>query len=156
MSSRGSLEGIFAPVRVEPSPQLRAETRPEDAGDQPAAQAQPAGAAGGIRNVAVYLPVALRDTLRDHARARGLTITQVVEAAFAEHGADYAELVGARAETPGTMPTRVSVRRAGATIQVQLRLNGSQHEWLDEQVRRFDAPNRSALVTAVLVRHLRP
>ena len=64
----------------------------------------------------------------------GLTITDLVEEAFAQHGANYHELTAAPVHRPGSMPTRSSQRRGHGTIQIQLRLDDRQHEWLDAQV----------------------
>lgn len=106
-----------------------------------------------IRTVTVYLPVQLHATVTDTARRRGITLTALTEEAFTDHGSNFRELVPTR---PGAMPTRVPQRRrgVGGTIQMQLRLNGEQLQWLDEQVTRHGAPSRSALVTAVLDKHL--
>ena len=49
---------------------------------------------------------------------------------------------------------RAAARRGHGPIQIQLRLDDRQHEWLDTQVQRHGAPSRSALVSAVLSRHL--
>lgn len=114
------------------------------------------GVAGDVHNVAVYLPVALRDLVRERAHQRGLSITELVEEAFAQHGANYYELNAAPVHRPGSMPTRSTPRRGHGTIQIQLRLDDSQHQWLDGQVQRHGAPSRSALVTAALTRHLSP
>ena len=144
MSQRPSLAGAFRPAAPRPSavvlenaPEIRIEATP-----------------GTVHNVAVYLPVALRNEVRDRARQRGLTITDLVEEAFAQHGSNYHELTAQPVHRPGSMPTRAVGRRGHGTIQTQLRLDDRQHEWLDTQVQRHGAPSRSALVSAVLSRHL--
>ena len=143
MSQRPSLAGAFRPASSRPTvvqdstPDIRIADTP-----------------GTVHNVAVYLPVALRNEVRDRARQRGLTITDLVEEAFAQHGSNYHELTAQPVHRPGSMPTRASARRGHGTIQIQLRLDDRQHEWLDTQVQRHGAPSRSALVSAVLARHL--
>lgn len=144
MSQRPSLAGAFRPASSRPTavvhdstPDIRIATTP-----------------GTVHNVAVYLPVALRNEVRDRARQRGLTITDLVEEAFAQHGSNYNELTAQPVHRPGSMPTRASARRGHGTIQIQLRLDDRQHQWLDTQVQRHGAPSRSALVSAVLSRHL--
>ena len=144
MSQRESLAGAFRPASSRPTvvqdstPDIRLAT----------------SSPGTVHNVAVYLPVALRNEVRDRARQRGLTITDLVEEAFAQHGSNYHELTAQPVHRPGSMPTRAVARRGHGTIQVQLRLDDRQHEWLDTQVQRHGAPSRSALVSAVLARHL--
>ncbi len=143
MSQRESLAGAFRPASSRPTvvqdstPDIRIADTP-----------------GTVHNVAVYLPVALRNEVRDRARQRGLTITDLVEEAFAQHGSNYHELTAQPVHRPGSMPTRANARRGHGTIQIQLRLDDRQHEWLDTQVQRHGAPSRSALVSAVLSRHL--
>ena len=146
MSDRPSLVGAFQPKSHRPQVLRRDDDKPEIRIDT-----TPAGA---VHNVAVYLPVALRNEVRDRARQRGLTITDLVEEAFAQHGSNYHELTAQPVHRPGSMPTRAAARRGHGTIQIQLRLDDRQHEWLDDQVTCHGAPNRSALVTAVLTRHL--
>ena len=107
-----------------------------------------------IRNVPVYLPAPLRQRLRDEAYRQSVTMTDVVINAFELHGANYPELTQARPRTPGGPPRRYSGRNRDS-VQVQLRLTGEQAQWLDDTV-AHNAPTRSALVTALLVRHLNP
>lgn len=151
MSERPSLAGAFRPA-------TRRSAAPQELDGAVSTQARPeirvVASPGKVHNVAVYLPVALRNQVRDRARQRGLTITDLVEEAFAQHGSNYHELTAGPVHRPGSMPTRASQRRGGGTIQIQLRLDDRQHEWLDAQVQRHDAPSRSALVSAVLSRHL--
>ena len=145
MSERPSLVGAFQPKSHRP-PVIHRDDKPEIRIDTTSV--------GTVHNVAVYLPVALRNEVRQRARQRGITITELVEEAFAQHGANYYELTAKPAPRPGAMPPRAAARRGHGTIQIQLRLDDRQHEWLDTQVTRHGAPNRSALVTAVLTRHL--
>lgn len=144
MSQRPSLAGAFRP----------ANSRPPVAVQDSTPEIRIAATPGTVHNVAVYLPVALRNEVRERARQRGLTITDLVEEAFAQHGSNYHELTAQPVHRPGSMPTRASARRGHGTIQIQLRLDDRQHEWLDTQVQRHGAPSRSALVSAVLTRHL--
>lgn len=146
-SDRPSLAGVFSPSQRMDRPRLVL--------DGPApARPEPATLSGAVHNVAVYLPVSLRDLVRERTRQRGLTITELVEEAFAQHGANYHELTAPPVHRPGSMPMRNTPRRGHGTIQVQLRLDDRQHQWLDDQVQRHGAPSRSALVTAVLSCHL--
>ncbi len=151
-TDRPSLAGAFKPAvrrqagaTVSPAAQATADPSVYVAGLPPA---------GRVHNVAVYLPVSLRGQVRERARARGLSITDLVEEAFAQHGSNWHELAAPPAHRPGSMPARSVPRRGHGTIQIQLRLDDRQHQWLDTQVERHDAPSRSALVAAVLSRHL--
>jgi len=83
--------------------------------------------------VAVYLPMGLLDRFRRTARSREMTYSELlVEAAAAR--------TGRRTVEPG--------------VQVQVRLDGHQVAWLDEQVARLGAPSRTSLVVALLSAHL--
>ena len=152
-SDRPSLVGAFTPAGRRPA-EPAGMTAAATAGERP--DIRVLETPGQVHNVAVYLPVALRDQVRERARQRGLTITDLVEEAFAQHGANYHELTVPPVHRPGSMPTRSVPRRGHGTIQIQLRLDDRQHDWLDTQVQRHDAPSRSALVAAVLDRHLNP
>lgn len=105
-----------------------------------------------IRNVPCYLPVDLRALLRNEARRRSMTITDLTLEAFEVHGTNYARLTVTRSPVPGGPPRRVSGRNKDS-VQIQLRLDGPQRVWLDTTVRNTGAPTRSALVTAVLRKH---
>ena len=144
MSQRPSLAGAFRPATSRPPAVIPDKTLELRIATPP----------GTVHNVAVYLPVALRNEVRERARQRGLTITDLVEEAFAQHGSNYHELTAQPVHRPGSMPSRANARRGHGTIQIQLRLDDRQHEWLDTQVQRHGAPSRSALVSAVLSRHL--
>ena len=52
---------------------------------------------GNAHDVAVHLPLVLRDQVRERARPRGLTITDLVEEAFAQQGDNYHDLTAAPA-----------------------------------------------------------
>lgn len=145
MSGRANLEAAFG------GPQARAarEATPAKATEARGRRRPP----DVVHNVAVYLPTDLLAALRASAKARRCTITEIVEEAFVAHGANWLNLGNTAARPRGTMPARQTPRREGVS-QVQLRLDGAQHQWLDDQVRIYSAPSRSALVTAVLRRHL--
>jgi hypothetical protein len=108
-----------------------------------------------IRNVAVYLPVELLEKLRRTARSRELTYADLlVEAASAHLEEVEAGLAPATAQPRGVgMPSR-SRRAPRPGVQVQIRLDGHQLAWLDNQVARLKAPSRTALVAALLNKHL--
>jgi hypothetical protein len=108
-----------------------------------------------IRNVAVYLPVELLERLRRTARSREVTYAELlVEAASAHLDAVEPVLAPATVQPTGAgMPSR-SRRAPRPGVQVQIRLDGHQLTWLDNQVARLKAPSRTALVAALLSRHL--
>ncbi len=106
--------------------------------------------------MAVYLPVELLERLRRTARSRELTYSDLlVEAADAhleEARANFASPT-VRRKVSG-MPSRQSRRIREPGVQVQLRLDGHQVRWLEEQVAALGAPTRTALVVALLRAHL--
>jgi hypothetical protein len=109
-----------------------------------------------VRNVAVYLPLDLLDRFRRTARSRELTYADLVVEATAAH---LDEVQGSFAPAEGSrkgvgMPARPPRRRPEPGVQVQIRLDGYQVAWLDEQAERLGAPSRSALVGALLQAHL--
>lgn len=108
-----------------------------------------------VRNVAVYLPVELLERLRRTARSREITYADLlVEAASAHLDEVESALAPVSSRAAGTgMPSRT--RRAPRPgVQVQIRLDGHQVTWLDNQVARLGAPSRTALVVALLNLHL--
>ncbi len=108
-----------------------------------------------VRNVAVYLPVPLLERCRRTTRSRELTYAELLVEAATVHldelGASFAP--PRPAAGPG-MPARPARRQPGPGVQVQIRLDGHQLAWLDQQVHRLGAPSRTALVTALLRAHL--
>jgi len=52
------------------------------------------------------------------------------------------------------MPIRARRHHPDPGVQVQIRLDGRQVTWLDEQAERLGAPSRTALVAALLRAHL--
>lgn len=106
---------------------------------------------GALRNVGVYLAPDLLLTVKEAIHAERTTYADLLLDAF---DAISAETIAGefRAESiPSTsgMPRRAPRRRGEAGIQIQVRLDGRQVSWLDEKVREFNAPSRSALVSAV-------
>lgn len=119
----------------------------------PTAASPGAAADTRIRAVTVYLPIPLHAAVLDTTHRRGLSITALTYEAFTAHGANFHALTPT--PQPGAMPTRTPQRRRGlGTVQVQLRLSNEQVAWLDNHVASHGAPSRSALVTAVLSKHL--
>lgn len=110
-----------------------------------------------VRNVAVYLPLDLLERLRRTSRSRELAYADLVVEASEAHLAEMAAhfpAAGERDITKTGMPTRPARQRSVPGVQVQIRLDGHQVAWLDQQVERFGAPSRSALVAALLRAHL--
>lgn len=111
-----------------------------------------------VRNVAVYLPVDLLDRLRRTRQSRELTYADLLVEAAAAHLDGLEAVFAGAGPSPGTsgMPTRSRPRRRVAEpgVQVQVRLDGHQLVWLDDQVQRLRAPSRTALVVALLQAHV--
>ncbi|MGQ0846544.1 MAG: hypothetical protein ACT4QF_20670 [Sporichthyaceae bacterium] len=145
------------PVRRAAPRQPRAtETKPRPAAPHtPTGPAPAPAAADVVRSVAVYLPPALLDRLRDLARTADLTYADVLVAATAHLDAIAGRFqLAVDPPVPGAMPQRVRHLRRDPGIQTQLRLDGHQVAWLDDAARRTGAPSRSALVVALLENHL--
>jgi hypothetical protein len=113
-------------------------------------------APGALRNVGVYLPPALLADVKDAVYQARTTYADLLIDAF--EAVDDAQI--AAQFTPETtltssgMPRRAPRKRGEAGIQIQLRLDGMQVAWLDEKVTEFEAPSRSALVSAVFKLHV--
>lgn len=137
-----------------PAPQPPAPNTPDAAAPKDS-NATSDGNPDVIANVPVYLPPELRQRLRDESRRQGVTITDVVLDAFETHGANYARLTITKPAVPGGPPRRKSGRNRDS-VQIQLRFTSEQRRWIDTTVQHQGAPTRSALVTAVLRRHLSP
>lgn len=104
---------------------------------------------GAPRNVGVYLPPELLVEVKSRARVEQITYSDLLVDAF--EAIDPAELTlefaqPAEQSTSG-MPRRVRRIRGTAGIQIQLRLDDRQIQWLDEQVTVHSASSRSALVS---------
>jgi hypothetical protein len=132
------------PAVVQPRKTSRPTTRPQ----QPAA----------VSNVAVYLEAGLLATAKQEKRRLDITYDALVVAAF-EHVSDAVlstHFQNDESSTDTVMPVRAKRRRGDAGIQLQLRLDETQKQWLDDKQRTVGAPSRSALVAAVLRLHLFP
>jgi hypothetical protein len=111
---------------------------------------------GALRNVGVYLPPALLAKVKDAVYQERTTYADLLIDAF--EAVDDKQI--AREFSPeirltsSGMPRRAPRKRGEAGIQIQLRLDGLQVAWLDEKVTEFDAPSRSALVSAVFKLHI--
>ena len=107
-----------------------------------------------VRNVAVYLPTELLERFRRTCRSREMTYADLLVEAAAAH------LDGLRFHPPASvavdagMPVRKTRGQPHPGVQVQIRLDGHQVSWLDEQGSRLGAPSRTALVVALLRAHL--
>jgi hypothetical protein len=106
---------------------------------------------GALRNVGVYLPPALLAQVKDAVYQERTTYAELLVDAFeAVDDMQIAkEFTSETTLTSSGMPRRAPRKRGEAGIQIQLRLDGLQVAWLDEKVTEFDAPSRSALVSAV-------
>lgn len=106
---------------------------------------------GALRNVGVYLPPVLLTQVKDAVHRERTTYADLLIDAFeAVDGNQIAkEFTPETTLTSSGMPRRAPRKRGEAGIQIQLRLDGLQVAWLDEKVTEFDAPSRSALVSAV-------
>ena len=111
---------------------------------------------GALRNVGVYLPPALLAQVKDAVYQKRTTYAELLVDAF--EAVDDTQIAKEFAPdtilTSSGMPRRAPRKRGEAGIQIQLRLDGLQVAWLDEKVTEFDAPSRSALVSAVFKLHI--
>jgi hypothetical protein len=111
---------------------------------------------GALRNVGVYLPPALLAQVKDAAYQERTTYADLLIDAFeaVDDKQIAREFIPETTLTSSGMPRRAPRKRGEAGIQIQLRLDGLQVAWLDEKVTEFDAPSRSALVSAVFKLHI--
>ncbi|MGG6382462.1 hypothetical protein [Paenarthrobacter sp. NEAU-H11] len=111
---------------------------------------------GALRNVGVYLPPALLARVKDAVYQERTTYADLLIDAFeaVDDNQIANEFTPETTLTSSGMPRRAPRKRGEAGIQIQLRLDGLQVAWLDEKVAEFDAPSRSALVSAVLKLHI--
>ncbi len=111
---------------------------------------------GALRNVGVYLPPALLAQVKDAVYQERTTYADLLIDAFeaVDDNQITKEFTPETTLTSSGMPRRAPRKRGEAGIQIQLRLDGLQVAWLDEKVAEFDAPSRSALVSAVLKLHI--
>lgn len=125
------------------------ETAPTEHSAMPATE-------GDSVNVAVYLPPSLRARLVKQRKHLGLPYAAVLASAFDRvRPEDLHERLHYPEEyVPGEisgMPSSASWKRAGGgNGVVQMRMRRAQREWLDERVAFHNAPNRNALLVAVL------
>lgn len=172
-SGRGAgLEGLLKPRRSTPmAPPSRGEPvdttadsataatvaspdRPNRAGETEEAPT----ASGQALNVAAYLPPATLAAAQSEKQVTGEQYADLLARAF--DGVDENELRATFAPKRtgnggGGMPRRVARVRGAAGIQRQFRLTAEQRDWLDKQVRIYQAPSRSAFIAAVLGLHFR-
>ncbi|WP_395405689.1 hypothetical protein ACHMXB_22380 (plasmid) [Arthrobacter sp. UC242_113] len=147
--------------RAEPTPTsdktLKATTRQQPA-PKKATNATKASelVPGALRNVGVYLPPALLAQVKDAVYQERTTYAELLVDAFeaVDDKQIAKEFTSETTLTRSGMPRRAPRKRGEAGIQIQLRLDGLQVAWLDEKVTEFDAPSRSALVSAVLKLHI--
>lgn len=116
----------------------------------------PGSAADVVRSVAVYLPVDLLERLRTTTRSRQMTYAELLVEAAAAHleGLSQSFQTPRPATRPSGMPARPNQGTRQPGVQVQLRLDGHQVAWLDDQAARLGASSRTALVVALLRPHL--
>jgi hypothetical protein len=158
----GNKKRSLAPIAAAPSEEVPLDTRSQPV-KRPSISNQPGAkksasktVAGPARNVAVYLPPATLDAVKAKAREEQTTYSDLLVDAFdAVDPEDIARTfnVDAEAAPASVMPRRVRRPRGTAGIQIQLRLDEHQVEWLDAQVSRYQASSRSALVSTVLQLH---
>jgi hypothetical protein len=154
------LEAV-AGEQEEPAPTVakapKATTRPQP-GTKKAANATKASelVPGALRNVGVYLPPALLAQVKDAVYRERTTYADLLIDAFeaVDDNQIAKEFTPETTLTSSGMPRRAPRKRGEAGIQIQLRLDGLQVAWLDEKVTEFEAPSRSALVSAVFKIHI--
>lgn len=104
-------------------------------------------------NVTVYLGQSLAARLRAQRKRSRLPYAAVLAAAFTTVDEEQVRQQWApeAAVVAGSgMPASPTWSRTEDNQQIQLRMTVEQRQWLDDQVQRFGAPSRSALVGAVL------
>jgi len=150
------LVGRLAPLLATPE-QTPATADPEPPAHPPkAAVDRPAKDQGPLRTVIAYVPATTRDRLRA-AAGQSRTQTDVVLAAL---DATYRDLGDAFSDTRPhagslfTGPGRRRRRHSEPQVQISLRLTTGDLAVLDRLTAELGAPNRSALVSEALARHL--
>lgn len=145
----------------EPEPASEPAATPKAAPRQPAAKKAAAvqkaseTVPGALRNVGVYLPPQLLAEVKDAVYQGRTTYADLLIDAFETLTDEQiaAEFTADTELRSSGMPRRAPRKRGEAGIQIQLRLDGLQVAWLDGKVIEFDAPSRSALVSAVFKLH---
>lgn len=169
-SGRGAgLEGLLQPRRPtqttptdpepveatgEPAAAVASPERPKRTRRAPGTTTQ--ASSGQALNVAAYLPPATLAAAQREKQATGEQYADLLARAFDD--VDEQALRATFAPQPATssgagMPRRAVRARGAAGIQRQFRLTAEQRDWLDEQVRAYDAPSRSAFIATVLGLH---
>lgn len=103
-----------------------------------------------------FVPSAIKKWLREEARNREVTQTDLLVMAFdaVPIEAIKDEFEAIPAQPTGGMPRSPIVQRKSARVedgvQTSLRLSGAQEEWIDAQKVAAGAPSKSALVSVVL------
>ena len=106
---------------------------------------------GPLRNVGVYVEPDLLARLKEWTRRQQITYSDLLVEAF-DHVEDATianEFEPERVSVGSGMPRRVRRPRGTAGIQIQLRLDGNQVEWLESKAQLLGAPSRSACVSTV-------
>lgn len=111
---------------------------------------------GAPRNVGVYLAPQLLAAVKEAVYRDRSTYADLLIDAFEtlEDARLAQEFEPESVLTNSGMPRRAVRRRGSAGIQIQVRLDDTQIAWLDQKVVEFDAPSRSALVSAAYKLHL--
>jgi outer membrane biosynthesis protein TonB len=111
---------------------------------------------GAPRNVGVYLAPQLLTDVKEAVHLQRITYADLLIDAFeaVDDALIAREFEPETVLTSSGMPRRAVRRRGSAGIQIQVRLDDGQIAWLDDKVVEFDAPSRSALVSAVYKLHL--
>jgi hypothetical protein len=135
LPERGQHASRVPPTPVPPPVLERPAARGSgDVIDEPSEE-RDTGDLGRVRNVAVYLPLDLLERLRTTARSREMTYAELLTEAASAHLATVASSF-APAPPPqldGGMPTRARRRSVEPGVQRQMRLDGHQIAWLDQQ-----------------------
>jgi len=161
LSNAAPPESALVIVRDEAPGRARSRRAPRDGsaanlGHEQRERQVPDLVADAVRNVAVYLPLPLLERLRQTARSRELTYADLLVEASAAHLEDLTTTFATATPPPAGsgMPVRAHRRLPDPGVQVQIRLDGRQVAWLDEQAERLGAPSRTALVVSLLRAHL--
>lgn len=104
-----------------------------------------------LRNVGVYVEPELLTRLKEWTRRQQITYSDLLVDAF-DHVEDAIiakEFEPERVSVGSGMPRRVRRPRGTAGIQIQLRLDRNQVEWLESKAQMLGAPSRSACVSTV-------
>jgi hypothetical protein len=117
----------------------------------------PKPAGGAVTNIGVYLEPSTLGLLKNAARNRDMTYDELLVESF-EYVTDETLMkefgLPTRDGSGSVMPVRQQRRRGIAGIQVQMRLDRDQRDWIDAKTKAVGAPSRSAFVATVLRFHL--